>query len=155
MCVSMSVSPNHRKQFPCHTQQILTEHCNEVWFCKFSNDGTKLVTGSKDTTVILWHVDMVIIIYFSESLHFSWKIWKVCVIGCWTGNTAAEIHEDFRGSCLWCFILGLEPWRCLPDSLRPWWLLWAVAVECAGTKSLTRMQSGCTHELVIDIWTWT
>ncbi|KAJ3597333.1 hypothetical protein NHX12_000861 [Muraenolepis orangiensis] len=47
-----------RNQFPCHTQQILTEHCNEVWFCKFSNDGTKLATGSKDTTVIVWEVDM-------------------------------------------------------------------------------------------------
>uniref|UniRef100_A0A7N6BLR3 WD repeat-containing protein 26 n=1 Tax=Anabas testudineus TaxID=64144 RepID=A0A7N6BLR3_ANATE len=46
-----------RKQFPCYTQQILTEHCNEVWFCKFSNDGSKLATGSKDTTVIVWHVD--------------------------------------------------------------------------------------------------
>lgn len=48
-----------RKQFPCHTQQILTEHCNEVWFCKFSNDGTKLATGSKDTTVIIWQVEPV------------------------------------------------------------------------------------------------
>uniref|UniRef100_A0AAX7SYJ9 WD repeat-containing protein 26 n=1 Tax=Astatotilapia calliptera TaxID=8154 RepID=A0AAX7SYJ9_ASTCA len=46
-----------RLQFPCYTQQILTEHCNEVWFCKFSNDGTKLATGSKDTTVIIWQVD--------------------------------------------------------------------------------------------------
>uniref|UniRef100_A0A668A399 WD repeat-containing protein 26 n=1 Tax=Myripristis murdjan TaxID=586833 RepID=A0A668A399_9TELE len=46
-----------RSQFPCYTQQILTEHCNEVWFCKFSNDGTKLATGSKDTTVIIWQVD--------------------------------------------------------------------------------------------------
>lgn len=53
-----------RKQFPCYTQQILTEHCNEVWFCKFSNDGTKLATGSKDTTVIVWHVDMVISYYY-------------------------------------------------------------------------------------------
>uniref|UniRef100_A0A8C1B244 WD repeat-containing protein 26 n=1 Tax=Cyprinus carpio carpio TaxID=630221 RepID=A0A8C1B244_CYPCA len=47
----------NRKQFPCCTQQILTEHCNEVWFCKFSNDGTKLATGSKDTTVIIWQVE--------------------------------------------------------------------------------------------------
>ncbi|XP_025026886.1 WD repeat-containing protein 26 isoform X1 [Python bivittatus] len=47
----------NRKHFPCYTQQILTEHCNEVWFCKFSNDGTKLATGSKDTTVIIWQVD--------------------------------------------------------------------------------------------------
>uniref|UniRef100_A0A8C1KCL7 WD repeat-containing protein 26 n=1 Tax=Cyprinus carpio TaxID=7962 RepID=A0A8C1KCL7_CYPCA len=49
----------NRKQFPCCTQQILTEHCNEVWFCKFSNDGTKLATGSKDTTVIIWQVEPV------------------------------------------------------------------------------------------------
>ncbi|XP_078398951.1 WD repeat-containing protein 26 isoform X6 [Cetorhinus maximus] len=57
---SMSLLVDHvcsRKQFPCYTQQILTEHCNEVWFCKFSNDGTKLATGSKDTTVIIWQVD--------------------------------------------------------------------------------------------------
>lgn len=30
-----------------------------MWFCKFSNDGTKLATGSKDTTVIIWQVDPV------------------------------------------------------------------------------------------------
>uniref|UniRef100_A0A8C9VI52 WD repeat-containing protein 26 n=1 Tax=Scleropages formosus TaxID=113540 RepID=A0A8C9VI52_SCLFO len=46
-----------RKHFPCTTQQVLTEHCNEVWFCRFSNDGTKLATGSKDATVIIWQVD--------------------------------------------------------------------------------------------------
>uniref|UniRef100_UPI00358E6BB9 WD repeat-containing protein 26-like isoform X1 n=1 Tax=Myxine glutinosa TaxID=7769 RepID=UPI00358E6BB9 len=46
------------KQFPCHTHQVLTDHCNEVWFCKFSNNGTKLATGSKDSTVIIWEVDM-------------------------------------------------------------------------------------------------
>ncbi|KAF4087996.1 hypothetical protein AMELA_G00077630 [Ameiurus melas] len=58
---SVSLLVDHvcsRKQFPCYTQQILTEHCNEVWFCKFSNDGTKLASGSKDTTVIIWQVDL-------------------------------------------------------------------------------------------------
>lgn len=57
--LTFTLSPCRRKQFPCYTQQILTEHCNEVWFCKFSNDGTKLATGSKDTTVIIWQVDPV------------------------------------------------------------------------------------------------
>lgn len=70
------VFPIRRKQFPCYTQQILTEHCNEVWFCKFSNDGTKLATGSKDTTVIVWHVDMVIKLellrnYINQSINKS------------------------------------------------------------------------------------
>lgn len=65
----------YRKQFPCYTQQILTEHCNEVWFCKFSNDGTKLATGSKDTTVIIWQVDPVSFggVYFLSILISDFK----------------------------------------------------------------------------------
>ncbi|XP_055376774.1 WD repeat-containing protein 26 homolog [Condylostylus longicornis] len=43
--------------FPMHTLQILTDHCDEVWFCKFSPDGLKLATGSKDSSVIIWDVD--------------------------------------------------------------------------------------------------
>lgn len=44
-------------QFPVQTVQILNDHCDEVWFVKFSPDGLKLATGSKDTTVIIWDVD--------------------------------------------------------------------------------------------------
>lgn len=36
--------------------QVLNEHSDEVWYCKFSPDGLKLATGSKDTTVIIWDV---------------------------------------------------------------------------------------------------
>ncbi|KAH8261076.1 hypothetical protein KR044_002879 [Drosophila immigrans] len=43
--------------FPMQTIQVLTDHCDEVWFCKFSPDGLKLATGSKDSTVIIWDVD--------------------------------------------------------------------------------------------------
>lgn len=136
-----------RKQFPCYTQQILTEHCNEVWFCKFSNNGTKLATGSKDTTVIVWHVDLVInhLLFFSvTSEHAEWEVWNTQII-VWLvcssiGNPAAKVDEDSGGSCVWCFLPGMEPWWCLPDSLRSWWLLWAVAVECTGTTSLTPCQ---------------
>lgn len=46
-----------REQFPCTTVQILNDHCDEVWFCRFSPDGTKLATGSKDGTLIIWDVD--------------------------------------------------------------------------------------------------
>ncbi|PSN50189.1 WD repeat-containing protein 26 [Blattella germanica] len=46
-----------RDQFPCETIQILNDHCDEVWFCRFSPDGLKLATGSKDTTVVIWDVD--------------------------------------------------------------------------------------------------
>ncbi|KAI4486653.1 hypothetical protein M0804_006023 [Polistes exclamans] len=46
-----------KEQFPCHTVQLLNDHCDEVWYCKFSPDGLKLATGSKDMTVIIWDVD--------------------------------------------------------------------------------------------------
>jgi len=46
-----------KEQLPCVTLQVLNEHCDEVWFCKFSNDGTKLATGSKDNTLIIWDVN--------------------------------------------------------------------------------------------------
>lgn len=46
-----------REQFPCETAQILSDHCDEVWFCKFSNDGTRLATGSKDSTIIIWSIN--------------------------------------------------------------------------------------------------
>jgi WD40 repeat protein len=46
-----------REQFPSTTLQVLTDHCDEIWFCKFSNDGLKLATGSKDGTLIIWDVN--------------------------------------------------------------------------------------------------
>ena len=42
---------------PLETTQVLNDHCDEVWFCRFSPDGMKLATGSKDTTVMIWSVD--------------------------------------------------------------------------------------------------
>lgn len=58
--VSLLVDHNcGKEQFPCHTIQVLNDHCDEVWYCKFSPDGLKLATGSKDMTVIIWDVDPV------------------------------------------------------------------------------------------------
>lgn len=45
------------EQFPVQQIQVLSDHCDEVWYVKFSPDGLKLATGSKDTTVIIWDVD--------------------------------------------------------------------------------------------------
>ena len=39
--------------------QVLNEHSDEVWYCKFSPNGLKLATGSKDTYVMIWDVDPV------------------------------------------------------------------------------------------------
>lgn len=39
------------------TLQVLNLHTDEVWYCKFSPDGLKLATGSKDQNVMIWDVD--------------------------------------------------------------------------------------------------
>lgn len=43
--------------FPMHALQVLTDHQEEVWYCKFSPNGLKLATGSKDAAIIIWEVD--------------------------------------------------------------------------------------------------
>jgi len=46
-----------KETFPCETKQVLSDHCGEVWFLRFSNNGKYLATGSKDTTIIIWKVE--------------------------------------------------------------------------------------------------
>ncbi|EDO48557.1 predicted protein [Nematostella vectensis] len=56
---SFSLLSDHqctRKQFPCEIKYTLTEHCDEVWFAKFSHDGRRLATGAKDGNIIIWEV---------------------------------------------------------------------------------------------------
>lgn len=50
--------------FPTETRQVLSEHSDEVWFLRFSNNGKYLATGSKDMTVILWKVEVFGVIVF-------------------------------------------------------------------------------------------
>lgn len=45
--------------FPIHSLQVLNEHCDEVWYCKWSPDGSRLASGSKDNTVMIWDFDPV------------------------------------------------------------------------------------------------
>lgn len=44
-------------QFPLQTVQAIESHKTEVWFCKFSNDGTKLATGGVGGKVKIWDLD--------------------------------------------------------------------------------------------------
>ena len=47
-----------KQTLPCVTIQILTDHTDEVWFCKFSPDGNKLATGSKDGNLLIYDLDL-------------------------------------------------------------------------------------------------
>lgn len=59
---SVSLLTDHvcsRKNIPTQVKQVLSDHCDEIWFCKFSHDGKRLASGSKDATIMLWDVDPV------------------------------------------------------------------------------------------------
>ena len=45
-----------RNDFPLEVSADLTWHSDEVWFCDFSHDGTKLVTAGKDRTVLIYDI---------------------------------------------------------------------------------------------------
>ncbi|XP_004349429.2 WD repeat-containing protein, variant [Capsaspora owczarzaki ATCC 30864] len=50
-----------RNLIPRKTQQVLADHLDEVWFVKFSNDGTRLASASKDCLIIIWDVSKPVI----------------------------------------------------------------------------------------------
>ncbi|XP_063625613.1 WD repeat-containing protein 26 [Cydia splendana] len=59
-CIPFSLLQDHHcspDTFPIHPLQVLNEHCDEVWYCKWSPDGSKLASGSKDNTVMIWDYD--------------------------------------------------------------------------------------------------
>ena len=43
--------------FPSATLKILSGHTDEVWDIKFSHDGTRLASSSKDSCVIIWDTE--------------------------------------------------------------------------------------------------
>ena len=43
-----------RADFPLHPGIELSQHSDEVWFCEFSHDGSKLVTAGRDRSVIIY-----------------------------------------------------------------------------------------------------
>lgn len=43
-----------RKQFPSEPLHVLTDHGDEVWYLKFSHNGTRLASGARDGQIIIW-----------------------------------------------------------------------------------------------------
>jgi WD repeat-containing protein 26 len=49
--------------FPSATIKVLNGHQDEVWDIKFSHDGTRLASSSKDNSVIIWDTEVIRSIY--------------------------------------------------------------------------------------------
>jgi WD40 repeat protein len=47
-----------RNQFPLMTVVLLSDHSDEVYCVKYSHDGTKMASASKDKTIIIWDVEV-------------------------------------------------------------------------------------------------
>jgi WD40 repeat protein len=45
------------QEFPSTTTELLSDHSDEVYCVKFSHDGTRMATASKDKTIIIWDVE--------------------------------------------------------------------------------------------------
>lgn len=43
-----------RNDFPLRNKFELGQHADEVWYCEFSHDGTKLATAGKDHVVVIY-----------------------------------------------------------------------------------------------------
>lgn len=43
-----------RADFPLQAAIELSQHSDEVWYCEFSHDGTKLVTAGRDHSVFIY-----------------------------------------------------------------------------------------------------
>lgn len=44
-------------KFPINCREVFDAHKGEIWYCQFSNDGTKLATGGHGGDVRIWDVD--------------------------------------------------------------------------------------------------
>jgi WD repeat-containing protein 26 len=55
-----------KDHFPLKCQHVLNQHDDEVWYLKFSNDGKKLATTSKDHTICIYRTDDYELLYRLE-----------------------------------------------------------------------------------------
>lgn len=107
-----------KDMFPSSTIQVLNDHSDEVWFCRFSPDGTKLATGSKDNNLIIWDVhpvSLLSVLFFSYSLR---GVNNGVIIIFKSDGIKIEPSKDFRGLSIWYFILVVESRFQLSDMLR-------------------------------------
>ncbi|KAL1870647.1 hypothetical protein Plec18167_007411 [Paecilomyces lecythidis] len=93
-----------RNDFPLRATIELSQHSNEVWYCKFSHDGTKLATASRDHSVIVYDTATFTVLHrFVEHdepvAHVSWSPDDTKLIAC-SQDRKARVWNVETGRCL-------------------------------------------------------
>ncbi|KAJ5128535.1 hypothetical protein N7448_002254 [Penicillium atrosanguineum] len=93
-----------RNDFPLRVTHGLNQHSDEVWYCEFSHDGTKLVTAGKDHNVLIYDTsDFVVLHHLKDHRHgvssASWSPDDSKLITCSQDKTARVWNVE-NGCCL-------------------------------------------------------
>lgn len=92
-----------RDDFPLRTSELLEEHSDEVWHVRFSPDGTKLASASKDKTAIIYEVPSFSILHkltdhTKEVTSLAWSPDSTMLITC-SKDAKAKIWNVEDGTC--------------------------------------------------------
>ncbi|KAJ5563053.1 hypothetical protein N7461_001814 [Penicillium sp. DV-2018c] len=93
-----------RDDFPLHVSLDLHHHSDEVWYCMFSHDGSKLVTAGKDHNVLIYNTADFTVIHrlteHEEGVAFaSWSPDDSKLITC-SQDHQARVWSTESGRCL-------------------------------------------------------
>ncbi|KAI5854194.1 WD40-repeat-containing domain protein [Tricharina praecox] len=93
-----------RNQFPLLTIQTLSDHTDEVYCVKFSHDGTKMASASKDKTIIIWDVKSFMPLCVLEGhtkdvTYVEWSPADTRLVSCSRDKTA-RLWDITEGICI-------------------------------------------------------
>ncbi|EFQ93082.1 hypothetical protein PTT_09656 [Pyrenophora teres f. teres 0-1] len=98
-----------RDDFPTKAVLDLRHHKDEVWFLQYSNDGTKLASTSKDTTIIIYETNTYKVLHQLDEhrdsgvTHLAWSPDDTKIVTCCSQpENSARIWDVKTGTCIQC-----------------------------------------------------
>ncbi|KAH7396236.1 WD40-repeat-containing domain protein [Pyrenochaeta sp. MPI-SDFR-AT-0127] len=98
-----------REDFPTKSVLDLRHHKDEVWFLQYSNDGTRLASTSKDTTIIIYETNTYKMVHHLDEhqgsgvTHLAWSPDDTKIVTCCSQpENSARIWDAKTGACIQC-----------------------------------------------------